>query len=1133
MIDRARVRAIFTAACAEPDAARRADLVALCCGDDLELRTEVLSLLEHDARPAIDLERGIQQAHAGVPDRIGPYRVIELLGEGGMGVVYLAEEATPHRIVAIKVMHRSRLTPARRARFEREIAALGRLRHPGIVPIYAAGTDADGQPYFAMEFVRGRPLLTWARETTASIRARVERLVLIADAVQHAHEHGVLHRDLKPANIMVDEHGHPRVLDFGVARVHEPGRVDQVTMTGAMLGTLAYMSPEQVAGRGDRQDPRTDLYALGVVAFELLAGRLPYDVGSASLPEAARIIREREPDALSSLVPRSGTDLDVIIGKALAKEPARRYHTAAALADDLRRWLDGRPILARPPSAAYQLRRFAARHRAVAVATGLALVTLLAAAVVSSIFGIRATRAQAAEARHAAAARWQAYVAGVAAIESALLVPDVVTARRRLEALPDAADRPFEAAHYAGQVDGSTQVLSVASPEPGRPHQPGRPGHDVVYSVAWSPDGRSFAAGTADGRVILRATAAGPGDGPAIEHRLDSSTGAAVLTLQYTPDGRALAAGTSGGTLLVWDVDSGRERWRMEETSWDAVCAARPHGETGIGGLTWYADGTLLAAGGGSGRIGILDGATGAVRTCIPIGPAVIWEIVVEDDSTVLASTGAGEVVVASVPESRVVTSFTAHAPGTTVLARSPDGRLIATGGRDGVVRLWDRATWSLARVLSGHRDRAASVAFTPDGTALLSTSSDMTARLWDVTHGSTIAILTGHTAATDCGAISPDGRRIATGSNDGSVRLWDVDALRAGATVVTHAAAVTALAESGTGLLLSADATGRVHLSDGIDGATIATLDLAPPIRAAAFSADATRLAIGAGAASGRLCLIDLRTGVRRDLPAGTDASLSRLCWQGEHLFGIDGDGMLHAWRADGTPRWSVPAHTGRGVALAASPDGRTLVTGGFDHLARLWSAADGTALATLSGHEWVVSAAAFLDDDTVVTAGYDGTVRRWSVGGRPLLPPTTHDHPVIDLALDRSRTRLAIAFNQPHLAIVDVVSGDLVATLRSLRTAPPRITWSDAGGRLLAVQGSEVAVWDDRGPGRRAADRPALARARAVGTEVAAAAIRATGGDHARAHAIVAGRADLDPQARRAALHHLLGRALAADAP
>ena len=332
-----------------------------------------------------------------LPAWIGPYRILRLLGEGGMGVVYEAEQASPRRTVALKVIRAGYATGEMLRRFENEALALGRLQHPGIGQIYDAGT-ADTpfgrQPYFAMELVYGQSLVDYCDTHQLNVRQRLELIATICDAVQHAHQRALIHRDLKPANILVDESGQPHILDFGVARLTDSdAHATRQTDIGQIIGTLAYMSPEQVLGDPAEIDTRSDVYALGIILYELLAGKPPYAIGH-HLTEAVRTIHEEEPAALRSVNRTYRGDVDTIVGKTLEKDKTRRYASAAELAADLRRHLRDEPIMARPPSASYLLQKFARRNRALVLGVAAVFVVLVLGVVTSTWLAVHALRAE-------------------------------------------------------------------------------------------------------------------------------------------------------------------------------------------------------------------------------------------------------------------------------------------------------------------------------------------------------------------------------------------------------------------------------------------------------------------------------------------------------------------------------------------------------------------------------------------------------------------------------------------------------------------------------------------------------------------------------------------------------------------
>lgn len=376
---------------------------------DRTIRDEVLELLA--AAQAIDLDAD-EPKPAATEDRndsqrsadriigrdIGDFTILARLAEGGMGVVYEAEQHSPRRRVALKVVRGDLFGPEAAARFAREAELLGRLQHPGIAAVHAAGTfrldphdHSTERAFCAMELVEGRRITDFVALHMPPRDELLLLIALVADAVEHAHRRGVIHRDLKPGNILVTNDGVPKVVDFGIARAMEP-MVDQTlrTSAGELIGTLGYMAPEQLAGDRDCIDARTDVHALGIVAYELLSGQLPVDVRGLSIPEAVERLRVEEPVTLGVLRRELRGDIATVVATAMAVEPERRYASAAELARDLRNIVASKPIEARPPSALYRVRRFVGRHRAASAVGTMALVLLIAAVVATSIGWSRA-----------------------------------------------------------------------------------------------------------------------------------------------------------------------------------------------------------------------------------------------------------------------------------------------------------------------------------------------------------------------------------------------------------------------------------------------------------------------------------------------------------------------------------------------------------------------------------------------------------------------------------------------------------------------------------------------------------------------------------------------------------------------
>jgi tetratricopeptide (TPR) repeat protein len=472
-----KVEEIFVAAIESPES-ERASLVERMSDGDAAVAEQVMKLLGQHEQSAGFLEPPLNAKEAGAPSTIGPFRIVKLLGAGGTGTVYEAEQSQPQRRVALKVLRSGAATRGAMRRFEAEAHVLGALRHSAIAQVYQAGVhEADGVsiPYFAMELVPGaRTVSEHATEAKLDLVARLRLFLDVCAGVAHAHQRGVIHRDLKPGNILVDEAGGVKVIDFGLARVLGDDRSATLrTDAGQIMGTLAYMSPEHCEGRPSLIETRSDVYCLGVVLYELLCGRTPHDLSREGFAEAARIIRDVPPERPGAVVAQLRGDLETVILKALEKDPARRYQSVGDFARDIERYLSREPVEARPPSVMYQMRLFTRRNRALVTGGAVAVAALVVATGVSAAFAVRAgqeaTKAQEAKQRaldeSARRAKAAAFMLGALSSVNPFLPEDLTEAIRSNDVDPWAewSQSPWPFAGFEGNAATARDVLIRAA----------------------------------------------------------------------------------------------------------------------------------------------------------------------------------------------------------------------------------------------------------------------------------------------------------------------------------------------------------------------------------------------------------------------------------------------------------------------------------------------------------------------------------------------------------------------------------------------------------------------------------------------------------------------------------------------
>ncbi len=1052
------VVSIFKDACQLPVEARGQFLLARC-GDDVALRQEVEALLREDENslgPIAEAGGGQQVLAAGmaraagvsalesqlrphVPVLAGQYQIIRTIGEGGMGTVYEAQQAIPRRTVALKAIRRGLASREMLRRFEHEAHILGRLHHPGIAQVYEAGVSDETQPdqaFIAMELVRGRPLTEFADAERYDVRNRLELMIKVCDAVQHAHQRGVIHRDLKPANILVEQNGQPKILDFGVARAigGEHPLTTMHTHSGQVLGTIPYMSPEQVAGDPEEVDTRTDVYALGVLLYQLLAGRLPHDFRNKSLPEAARIIRDDAPLALGAIKPHYRGELETIVARAIDKERERRYRSAADLGSDLQRYLNGEPVDAKRDSALYVLRKSLKRYRGV-VAVALIMVATLAAFGIVSYRQARENewlateRAQQRDRADAEAAKLRRtlYLSRIGFAHAAMLAQNEARFRRLLSECPVEL-RGWEWNYLNRLADRSFATLSCGSP--------------AVADAALSRDGRSLAIGRVDGELMLF-------DAAARTTRSAQRMPGPIAALALNADGTRLFCALDSGGVGFWSRDPDRE-------------APFLHVREGADGhrireLALSRDEAVLFAGGNDGWLRVYDTAALNLLWEAHAHELAISRILLHDDGRLVTVGRDHALKLWDLNRRETVHTFVGHRLPLHAAAISRDGRILASAGLDAEIILWDLDTGAEIRRLTAHMGNIWTVEFSPDGRHLISAGDDRHLRVWNVGTWDLAHTMRGHADPIMFAGNPVRGDELITCDFAGKLKWWPWPPADETPLIVTGAENAMAMALSADGSFLLSGGTGQVLRR--WDGQTREQLAEMHGHTGAIYSVDISpsgQWLVSAGL-DRRVILWSTLTGEAvAEAALGERAAYIVRFSPDERTIALGlSDGRVSLVNIEGlSEQFTVHPHLRAARALAFRRDGRQIVTGGMDGRVKFISAADGTELRAFQAHrELIMSLALSADESLMVTTGSEGSVNIWQTDtGRRLAECVGHLGPVRCAAFSPDGLRLATCGADESVRLWEVATGEEFFALTGHGRPVSVVRFSPDGRRLYS---------------------------------------------------------------------------------